>query len=344
MQKGQLLFEIDPRPFQAALDQAKGQLAQAEAQLVQAEAQLATAEANQHKSELDVDKYTPLAKAEAVSQQDLDNAVQTNLANKAQVQAAKAAITAAKAQIQAGQAAVETANINLGFTRVASPINGIVGIAQAQVGDLVSASSGALTTVSTLDPIRDYFTVSEQTYLELHATAMSKLRRPATDFTVSAQEFLKLQKQLSSSDSRRWKLQLILADGSTYPYEGDFYFADRSVDQSTGAIQLAALFPNPGNVLRPGQYGKVRAVVSVRKGALLVPQPAVTEMQGSYEVAVVGPDDRVAIRPVKVGERVGTMWVIEEGLKPGEHVVVEGQQMLRPGVTVQPKPFKNSDK
>ncbi len=344
VQKGQLLFEIDPRPFQAALDQAKGQLAQAEAQLVQAEAQLATAEANQHKSELDVDKYTPLAKAEAVSQQDLDNAVQTNLANKAQVQAAKAAITAAKAQIQAGKAAVETASINLGFTRVASPINGIAGISQAQVGDLVSASSGALTTVSTLDPIRDYFTVGEQAYLELHATAMSKIRRPATDFTVSDQEFLKRQKQLSSSDSRRWKLQLILADGSTYPYEGDFYFADRSVDQNTGSIQLAALFPNPGNVLRPGQYGKVRAVVSERKGALLVPQRAVTEMQGSYEVAVVGPDDRVAIRPVKVGERDGTMWVIEEGLKPGEQVVVEGQQMLRPGATVQPKPFKNSDK
>lgn len=344
VQKGQLLFEIDPRPFQAALDQAKGQLAQAEAQLVQSEAQLATAEANQHKSELDVEKYTPLAKAEAVSQQDLDNAVQTNLANKAQVQAAQAAIAAAKAQIQASQAAVETATINLGFTRVSSPINGIVGVAQAQVGDLVSASSGALTTVSTLDPIRDYFTVSEQTYLELHATAMSKIMRPATDFTVSPEEFLKLQKRLSSSDSRRWKLQLVLADGSTYPYEGDFYFADRSVDQSTGSIQLAALFPNPGNVLRPGQYGKVRAVVSIRKGALMVPQPAVTELQGSYEVAVVGPEDRVAIRPVKVGARVGTMWVIEEGLKPSEHVVVEGQQMLRPGVTVQPKPFKSGDK
>jgi RND family efflux transporter MFP subunit len=344
VQKGQLLFEIDSRPFQAALDQAKGQLAQAEAQLVQAEAQFATAEANQHKSELDVEKYTPLAKANAVSQQDLDNAVQTNLANKAQVQAAKAAITAAKAQIQAGQAALETASINLGFTRVTSPINGIAGVAQAQVGDLVSASSGALTTVSTLDPIRDYFTVSEQTYLQLHATAMNTIRRPATDFTVSAEEFLKLQKRLSDSDPRRWKLQLILADGSTYPYEGDFYFADRSVDQNTGSIQLAALFPNPGNVLRPGQYGKVRAVVSVRKGALLVPQPAVNELQGSYEVAVVGPDDRVAIRPAKVGERVGTMWVIEEGLKPGEHVVVEGQQMLRPGVTVQPKPFNNSDK
>lgn len=343
VQKGQLLFEIDPRPFQAVLDQAKGQLAQAEAQLAQSEAQLATAGANQIKSQLDVEKYTPLAKAQAVSQQDLDNAVQTNLANTAQVEAAKAAIAAAKAQIKAGEAAVETATINLGFTQVTSPINGIAGVAQAQVGDLVSATSGTLTTVSTLDPIRDYFTVSEQTYLQLHATAMSKLMRPATDFTVSGEEFLRLQKQLPSSDSRRWKLQLILADGSTYPYEGDFYFADRSVDQSTGAIQLAALFPNPGNVLRPGQYGKVRAVVSVRKGALLVPQAAVSELQGSYDVAVVGPEGRVAIRAVKVGDRVGTMWVIEEGLKPSEQVVVEGRQMLQPGVKVQPEPFKKGE-
>jgi membrane fusion protein (multidrug efflux system) len=342
VQKGQLLFEIDPRPFHAVLDQAKGQLAQAEAQLVEDEAQLATAEANQHKSELDVDKYTPLAKANAVSQQDLDNAVQTNLANKAQVQAAKAAIIAAKAQIQAGQAAVETATINLDFTRVTSPINGIAGVAQAQVGNLVGATSSPLTTVSTLDPIRDYFTVSEQTYLELHATAMSKMMRPANDFSISDQEFLKRQSQYSSSDSRRWKLQLILADGTTYPYAGDFYFADRSIDQSTGAIQLAALFPNPGNVLRPGQYGKVRAVVSVRKGALLVPQAAVTEMQGSYEVGVIGPDDRVAIRPVKTGDRVGTSWVIEEGLNRGERVVVEGQQTLRPGTMVKPMPFKAS--
>ena len=316
--KGQLLFEIDPRPFQAALDQANGQFAQAKAQLAEDEAQVVTAEANQLKSQLDVNKYEPLAKAQAASQQDLDNAVQTNLANKAQVQSAQAAISAAKAQIEAGQAAVDTASINLGFTRISSPIDGVAGIAQAQVGALVSTSSGALTTVSTLDPIRDYFTVSEQTYLDL-------------------------QKHLSGPESHGWKLQLILAGEKTYPHEGTFYFADRSVDQNTGSIQLAALFPNPGNVLRPGQYGKVRAEVGVRRGALLVPQPAVTEMQGSYEVAVVGPDDRVAIRPVEVGERVGTMWVIEEGLKPSEHVVVVGQQMLRPGLTVQPQPFKNRD-
>jgi RND family efflux transporter MFP subunit len=318
VRKGQLLFEIDPRPFQAALDLAKGQLAQAEAQLTQDEAQVATAEANQLKSQLDVDKYTPLAKAEAVSQQDLDNAVQSNVANKAQIQSSKAAIAAAKAQIQASQAAVETASINLGFTRLTSPIDGIAGIAQGQVGDLVSVSSGALTTVSTLDPIRDYFTVSEQEYLEL-------------------------RKRFSSSDpAGRWKLQLILADGTTYAREGSFYFADRSVDQNTGSIQLAALFPNPGNVLRPGQYGKVRAVINVERNALVIPQAAVTEQQGSYQVDVVGQDNVVAVRPVQVGQKTGSLWVIQDGMKPGERVVVEGQQMLRPGVSVQPEPFKGS--
>ena len=275
------------------------------------------AEANQLKSQLDVDKYGPLAKADAVSKQDFDDANQTNLANKAQVQAAKAAIVAAKAQIQAYQAAVETASINLGFTRILSPIDGIVGIAQAQVGDLVSTSSGILTTVSTLDPIRDYFTVSEQ-------------------------EYLALQKRFSASNTDRWELQLILADGTTYPREGEFYFADRQVNQNTGAIQLAALFANPGNVLRPGQYGKVRAVIRVQQNALLIPQAAVNEQQGSYLVAVVGKDGRIAMRPVQVGERTGTMWVIQDGLKPGEHVVVEGQQNLRQGMPVQTKPFKGN--
>jgi RND family efflux transporter MFP subunit len=317
VRKGQLLFEIDPRPFQAALDQAKGQLAQAQAQLVQDQAQLATAEANQLKSQLDVDKYGPLAKADAVSKQDFDDANQTNLANKAQVEAAKAAILAAKAQIQAYQAAVETTSINLGFTRIVSPIDGIAGIAQAQVGDLVSTSSAVLTTVSTLDPIRDYFTVSEQ-------------------------EYLALQKRFSESKTDRWELQLTLADGTIYPHEGEFYFADRQVNQNTGAIQLAALFANPGNVLRPGQYGKIRAVIRVQQNALLIPQAAVNEQQGSYLVAVVGKDSRIAMRPVQVGERTGAMWVIQDGLKPGERVVVEGQQNLRQGMTVQTKPFKGN--
>jgi RND family efflux transporter MFP subunit len=315
IRKGQMLFEIDPRPFQAALDQAKGQLAQAQAQLFQNEAQLATAEANQLKSELDVEKYAPLAKADAISKQDFDNATQTNLANKAQVQAAGAAIAEAKAQIQAGKAAVETAAINLNFTRVVSPIDGIAGIAQAQVGDLVSTSSGPLTTVSTLDPIRDYFTVSEQ-------------------------EYLALQKRLSDSDKDLWKLQLILANGSTYSHEGQFYFADRQVNPNTGAIELAALFPNPGNRLRPGQYGKVRAMIREQQNATLIPQAAVNEQQGSYLVAVIDKDNRVSMRPVQVGQRTETMWVIQSGLNPGERVVVEGQQNLRPGMTVQTKLFK----
>jgi RND family efflux transporter MFP subunit len=297
---GQLLFEIDPRPFQAALDQAEGQLAQAIAQL-------ANAEAVQHRDQLDVERYTPLAKEQAASQQDLDNANQNNLA-------AKATVATDQAQIKSAQAAVETAKLNLGFTSVTSPVNGIADIARAQVGDLVSPNSGTLTTVSTLDPIRDYFTVSEQDYLRLKG-------------------------QFSGSDKQGWKLQLILADGTTYLHEGAFYFAGRAIDQNTGSIQLAALFPNPGNVLRPGQYGKVRAVVRTAKGALLVPQAAVADLQGSYQVSVVGQDNKIAIRSVKVGERVGTMWIIQDGLKPGERVVAQGQQTLRPGTTVQPKPF-----
>ena len=316
VKKGQLLFAIDPRPFQAALDQAKGQLAQAQAQLIQDQAQLATAKANQLKSQLDVEKYGPLAKVDAVSKQDFDNATQTDLANQAQVEAAEAAIASGKAQIQVNQAAVETASINLGFTRVVSPIDGIAGIAQAQVGDLVSASSQSLTTVSTLDPIRDYFTVSEQ-------------------------EYLTLEKRFSGSEKDHWQLQLILADGTKYPEEGEFYFADRQVNPNTGAIQLAALFPNPGNVLRPGQYGKVRAVTRVEQNALLIPQAAVNEQQGSYLVAVVENSGELTMRPVQVGERTGTMWVIKEGLKAGDRVAVEGQQNLKPGIRVQTKPFKS---
>ena len=317
VRKGQILFEIDPRPFQAALDQARGQFAQAQAQLAQDEAQLSTSEANRLKSQLNVEKYEPLAKVDAVSKQDFDNATQTDLANKAQVKAAEAAIAAAKAQIKASEATVETASINLSFTRIVAPIDGIAGIAQAQVGDLVSSSSSPLTTVSTLDPIRDYFTVSEQQYLAL-------------------------QKRFSDSEKDHWKLQLILADGTTYPQEGQFYFADRQVNPNTGAIQLAALFPNPGNVLRPGQYGKVRAIVRVQQNALLIPQAAVNEQQGSNLVAVVDKDNRVSMRPVQVGQRTDTMWVIDGGLKPGDRVIVEGQQNVRPGMTVQTKPFKNN--
>jgi len=331
--QGQVLFEIDPRPFQAALDQAKGELAkaqgqlvQANAQLVQTNAQLAQAEANQGKTQLDVDRYIPLAKAQAISTQDLDNAVQSNLAAKAQVAAAKAgievakaAIVAAKAVVEAAKAAVDTATLNLGFTTILSPIDGIASIATAQVGDLVGPNSGTLTTVSTLDPIKVYFTASEQAYLNF-------VRRNPT-----AAERLAAEKRL--------ELELILADGTTYPHKGTFYVADREVNVQTGSIRLAGLFPNPGNVLRPGQYGRVRAVTRSQEGALLVPQRAVSELQGRYQIAVVDSENKINIRTVKVGERLGTMWIIDEGLHPGERVVVEGLQKVRPGMVVHPTPF-----
>ena len=319
VRKGQLLFALDPRPFQAVLDQANGQLAQANAQELQAEA-------NQGKTQLDVDRYIPLAKAQAITTQDLDNAVQNNLAAKAQVAAAKAgidtakaAIVAAKAVVEAAKATVATATLNLGFTTILSPIDGIAAIATAQVGDLVGPNSGTLTTVSTLDPIKVYFTASEQAYLNF-------VRRNPTPA-----EQLAAQKRL--------ELELVLADGTTYPHKGTFYIADREVNVQTGSIRLAGLFPNPGNVLRPGQYGRVRAVTSQREGALLVPQRAVTELQGRYQVAVVDSENKINIRTVKVGERVGPMWVIDEGLHPGERVVAEGLQKVRPGMVVHPTPF-----
>ncbi len=326
--KGQLLFEIDPRPFQAAVDQAAGQLAQSKAQLAQAQAglaqakaQLLSAEANQRKSQLDEEKYTPLFEQNAVTRQDLDNAVQTNQSNKAQVTAAQAQIDTSNAQIQAAgaavkaaEAALETAKVNLGFTRLTSLIDGVAGTATVQVGNLVSPSSPAVTTVSTLDPVRAVFAVSEQEYLSLaRVDALHHLR-----------------------------LKLVLADGTVHPHDGRFFFADRQVDPNTGAIQMTALFPNPGNILRPGQYAMVRAVTGEDQGALLVPQPAVSELQGGYEVDVVGADNRVTTRPVQVGDRVGTMWIVSGGLKPGDRVVVEGQQKVRTGMQVQPRPFPAS--
>src|SRR5271163_4560636 len=302
---GQLLFQIDPRPFQAALDQSEGQLAQATAQL-------ANAKAVQKRTELDVNRYTPLAREQAASQQDLDNAVQNDLA-------ARATVATADAQIKTAAAAVETAQINLDFTRLVAPIDGIAGQAQLQVGALVNPSSGPVTSVSTVDPIKVYFTVSEPQYLGWRKRFPTETTREAAD--------------------KNLHLQLILADGSTYPYEGTFYFADRQVDVGTGAIRIAGLFPNPGNILRPGGYGKVRAVIRHQPDALLVPQRAVSELQGGYQVAVVDDQNKVSIRTVKVGEPVGTEWVIADGLKQGERVVAEGIQKVRNGMQVNPKPF-----
>jgi RND family efflux transporter MFP subunit len=305
VKKGQLLFELDPRPLQAVLDQAKGQLAQANAQALQAEA-------NQGKTQLDVNRYTPLAKAKAITEQDLDNAVQANLAAKAEVEAANAAIVAAKA-------AVATAELNLGFTTIRSPIDGVAGLAQAQVGNLVSAGSSSLTTVSTVDPIKAYFTAPEQEYLRYMRANPIESEREARN--------------------RELELELLLADGTVYPHKGKFYVADREVNVQTGAIRLAGLFPNPGNVLRPGQYGRVRAVTDIRKNALLVPQRAVIELQGRYQVAVVDGGNKVSIRPVTVGERSGSLWIIEDGLKAGERIVAEGLQQVRPNLVVNPKPY-----
>src|SRR5467141_1133147 len=305
VRKGQLLFEIDPRPFQAALDQAEGQLAQAKAAL-------ANAQAVQGRTELDVNRYTPLARELAASQQDLDNAVQNNMA-------AKATVATAEAQIKSAEAAVETAKINLDFTRLIAPIDGIAGQAQLQVGALVNPSSGPVTSVSTVDPIKVYFTVSEREYLDWN-------RRFPTDATREAA-------------NKRVRLELILADGSTYGHEGPIYFADRQVNQGTGAIRIAGLFSNPGNILRPGGYGKVRAVVRIQQDALLVPQRAVSELQGGYQVAAVDSDNKVSIRGVQVGDRVGTNWIVTDGLKRGDRVVAEGVQKVRPGVQVNPKPF-----
>ncbi len=333
VQQGQLLFEIDPRPFQAVLDQsngqlaqANGQLAQARAQLTQTEAQLAVAEANQIRTQLDYERYVPLARQQAITQQDLDNATQNNLAAKAQVQAAKAEIETARAQIQAATATVQaaTANVasaqlNLGFTRLISPIDGVAGIAQQQVGALVNPSSQPVTTVSTVDPIKVYFTVSEQEYIDFH-------RRYSTPAVLDAE-----RKQL--------RLELILADGSVYPRSGNFYFADRQVSQTTGAIRVAGLFANPGNILRPGQYGRIRTSTRTQNGALLIPQRAVTELQGTFQVAIVGSDDKISIRSVKTADRVGNQWIVLEGVKPGERVVAEGVQKVRPGMQVVPKPY-----
>jgi membrane fusion protein (multidrug efflux system) len=305
VKQGQLLFQIDPRPFQAALDQAQGQLAQAKAML-------ANAQAVQRRTELDVERYTPLVKEQAASQQDLDNAVQNNLA-------ALATIETAKAQIKTYEAAVETAKINLEFTRLVAPIDGIAGQAQLQVGALVTPNSGVVTSVSTVDPIKAYFTVSEPQYLGWRKRFPTEASRLEAD--------------------KKLRLQLILADGSTYPHDGTFYFADRQVNESTGAIRIAGLFPNPNNILKPGGYAKVRAVIRTEEQALLVPQRAISELQGGYQVAVLDADNKITIRPVTVGPQVDRRWVIASGLNSGERVVVEGVQKVRTGVRVNPKPF-----
>jgi RND family efflux transporter MFP subunit len=286
---GQLLFEIDDRSYKASLDQALGALAQQRATL--------------RKNQLDVAKYTPLAAQGAVSKQELDDAIQ--------------ATRASEAQVQSAAAAVENARLNLGWTKIYSPIAGIAGIAPVQVGDLVTPST-VLTTVSQVDPIKVTFPISEREYLRF-ADQIEEHRERGT-----APEEI--------------ELHLILADGTTYPLPGRFYVVNRQVEQQTGTIQVQALFPNPAARLRPGLYAKVRAPTVTARGALLVPQRAVQQTQGVYQVALVGSDDKIAFRTVKPGEQVDGLWIIDEGLKPGERVVTEGLQKVRDGIVVRPQP------
>ncbi|HSY90360.1 MAG TPA: efflux RND transporter periplasmic adaptor subunit [Candidatus Binatus sp.] len=288
VRKGQILFHIDPRPFQAVLDQANAQLAQAQAQLA--------------KTEMDVDRDTPLAKERAIAQSQLDNDIQAN-------RAAKAAVKAAEAQ-------VEQAQLNLEFTEVKSLVDGVAGIAQVQIGNLVTPTT-ILTSVSQMNPIKAYFSLSEQEYIHF-----------ADRINADAQK---------ETPSNGPPFELILADGSVYPHKGTGLLANRQVDVSTGSIQIVCSFPNPQNFLRPGQFGRLRAAPEVRRGALLVPQKAVSELQGSYQVAVVGADNKVSIRAVKAGDRVGPMWIVEGGVKPGEQVVVEGLQKIQNGANVKIK-------
>ncbi len=303
--KGDVLFEIDPRTFEAALDQAKGQLAQARGQLAQAQAQLGLAIIN-------VKRDTPLAAARAIAQSQLDTDIQTQATAEAQVKSAQA-------NIQAYDAGVEAAELNLGFTHVRSLLDGIAGLAMTQIGNLVGPTT-VLTTVSQVDPIKVYFSISEQEYMAL-------ADRTRTD---GGPDLLRAGAAVP--------LELTLANNDVYPHRGRIVFADRQVNSQTGTIRIAGAFANPGNVLRPGQFGRIRAITSLKRGALLVPQRAVSELQGRYQVAVVGPDNHVSIRAVQTGARVGEMWIVSGPLKPGDRVVSEGTTKVREGALVTPQP------
>lgn len=292
VKKGDLLFEIDDRPFVAAHSQADAQLAQAQAQL--------------GKTKLDVDRYRPLAATDAISKQELDNAVQANLAAKAQVEAAKAAL--------------DKTTIDLEFTKIVAPIDGLAGFANVAIGDLVGPGTKTLTTISTIDPIRAYFSPSEQEYLRYEAKR-------------------KAEGVIDMSKDPGPELSLLLADGSEYPEKGKIIFADRQINPRTGAIRLASSFPNPKERLRPGMFARVMAMVENRKNAITVPQRAVTEIQGTYQVWVVDHEGKVNIRNVKLADRKGADWVVAEGLQSGEKIVVEGVQKLRPGIAVRAVPF-----
>jgi membrane fusion protein (multidrug efflux system) len=290
IKKGDVLFEIDPRPFEAALALAEAQLAQARAQL--------------GRTEQDVQRDKPLALERAIAQSQLDNDVQANLA--------------AQASVKVAEAMVESARLNLGFTKVRSLVSGIAAIASAQIGDLVGPTT-LLTTVSQVDPIRAYFSLNEQEYLQV--SAQINARTPT--------------KSLWGNGTA---LTLTLADGQVYPEQGAFLAADRQIDTKTGTIRISATFPNPSSQLRPGQYGRVSADTRVARDVLLLPQRAVTDLQGKAQVRVVAPDDTVQIRTVTLGERIGSRWIVEKGLEAGDRVIVDSGP-LAPGTKVGTKPF-----
>jgi len=291
VKQGDLLFEIDARPFQASLDQAMAKLGQDQAMF--------------GKTELDVKRYTPLVKVQAISQEELDDAVQANLG--------------AKAAIAADQAAIESARLNLGFTKIFSPVDGIAGTAQAQIGDLVGPGSAVLTTVSTVDPIRVYFNINEQFYLTY------RRQHPASADHLSPEQDI--------------PLQLILSDGTAYPKSGKWLFTSRQVDVNTGTLQVAATFENSDYGLRPGQYALIRAQIEMRKGALLVPQRAVNELQGSFQIATLDETNAVHLKTVKVGDQIGAEWLIESGLAPNDRIIAEGAQRVKEGTVVDPQPY-----
>jgi membrane fusion protein (multidrug efflux system) len=291
VESGQVLFEIDPRPFQATLDQSGGQLAQAQAQLGLAN--------------INVKRDTPLAAAHAIAESQLDNDVQQQASQHASVRTA--------------EANVEQAQLNLGFTKVRSLVTGIAGRAQTQVGNLVSPST-TLTTVSQVNPIKVYFSISEQEYLALSGRVKAKGKADL----------------LSSGNTV--PLQLTLGNGNTYPYKGQIVFVDRQVNPQTGTLQIAGSFPNPQRLLRPGQFGRIKAEIEVRHDALLVPQRAVNELQGEYQVAVVHPNNTVHIQNVTLGPQIGSDWLITSGVNPKERVVTEGVSKLKEGMPVSPQP------
>jgi RND family efflux transporter MFP subunit len=289
VKKGDLLFQIDPRPFEAALAQAKGTLARDQA--------------NQVKGDADEKRAIDLFNKKVISDQERDTAI--------------AAAGSSRANVEADEAAVKQAEINVGYTKITAPIDGVTGFANNQVGDLVGPSTGPLTTMSQIDPIKAIVTAGEG---------------PFTDFVSRHPDATEREAYIKSLD-----FELILSSGSVYSQKGKFYALDRNLDTKTGSIRYYVTFPNPGNILRPGQFGKVRFVADMKKGAMVVPQEAVNELQGSYQVAVVDQNNKVSIHPVKMGERIGAMWEVTEGLKPGDKVVVQGLQKAREGSTVTAK-------